>query len=403
MDTHKDQFPLEQQPFAIDQALLTSVVRQMVGSEAVEIIDHPHQHKIEDGAVGTVIRLTGIGRTQSKLVLWSVILKFVPAPGSDITKFIATSEDSTAFNYWRRELLLYSSDFFSNLPDGFAAPRCFHIDVQPDGYWLWLEEIKDKLGRPWPLVQYGIAARHLGYFNGQYLVKHEIPAFSWLASHQQHARSSEKRMLESKIWSQLPGLCEQHAIMHRGWPNRLLEDFHRLWLEREQFFQVLQTLPKILKHGDAGHRNLFARQREDGTVETVAIDWAYAGIGSVGEDLTQLVASTALWFGMSPTLLPELDQVAFEGYLQGLHDAGWRGNPKIVRLGYMAYTALHYGLSLTRPLELTALDEQKRFQTEKMFGHSIEEIVDNTAAVRHFVITCADEARKLMDSLPKYP
>ena len=158
-------------------------------------------------------------------------------------------------------------------------------------------------------------------------------------------------------------------------------------------------MPKTLKHGDTGHRNLFARSSDDGNIETVAIDWALTGISSIGEDLTPLVASTVLWFGLPPTQLTELDQVTFEGYLRGLKEAGWRGDPQAVRLGYTAYTALQFGLGLTRLPELLALDEPGRLRAEALMGRSIEEVIDNTVSVRQFIRDRADEARALMRKL----
>ena len=128
----------------------------------------------------------------------------------------------------------------------------------------------------------------------------------------------------------------------------------------------------------------------------MAIDWAFTGIASIGEDLASLVASTVMWFGLPPTQLNELEQVAFEGYLRGLKEAGWRGDRQADRLGYTAYTALQFGLSWTRFPELLALDEPGRLLVEKLMGHSIEEVADNTAAVRYFVVACANEARALM-------
>ena len=47
--------------------------------------------------------------------------------------------------------------------------------------WIWLEEVADTVGAPWPLARYGLAARHLGGFNGAYLVGRPVPAYPWLS------------------------------------------------------------------------------------------------------------------------------------------------------------------------------------------------------------------------------
>ena len=110
-----------------------------------------------------------------------------------------------------------------------------------------------------------------------------------------------------------------------------------------------------------------------------------------------LVLSSVLWFGVSPSQFGELDQLAFEGYLQGLHDAGWHGDPRAVRLGYLAIAALQFSFLLTTVPELRALDETGKRKMEGLMGRPLEEIADNTVAVRRIIVTCADEARALMD------
>ena len=51
--------------------------------------------------------------------------------------------------------------------------------------------------------------------------------------------------------------------------------------------------------------------------------------GALGEELAPLVAATVIF---DPTAhwecLPDLDDLAFNGYLDGLHDVGWRGDPR---------------------------------------------------------------------------
>ena len=398
MNEFSDQLTVEQRIQAIDDAALTSIVRQIMHSNTVEVLEWNYHPLAEGSTVGSVFRLQGTGRDHTGTRAWSVIIKFVPAPG-DATAFFQASQDQTNHIYWRREGLLYESNFFSDLPDGLTAPHCFQSEAFPNGDWLWLEDIEDMFARQWPMSHYAIAAQHLGRFNGQYLAGREIPDLSFLVSHPKRMRAMEKSILESDLWSRLPVLRDQHAILHRGWPAGLLEDFHRIWLDRTQFSQALDALPKTLKHGDPGHRNLFARPSDDGSIETVAIDWAFTGISSIGEDLASLVASTVMWFGLPPSQLTELERVAFEGYLHGLHEAGWHGDPQAVRLGYTAYTALQFGLSWARLPELLALDEPGRLLVEELMGHSIEEVADNTAAVRYFVVACANEARDLIRKL----
>ena len=40
----------------------------------------------------------------------------------------------------------------------------------------------------------------------------------------------------------------------------------------------------------------------------------------------------------------KLDQMVFDGYVEGLAEAGWHGDPRLVRLGYAASSALCFGI-----------------------------------------------------------
>ena len=57
--------------------------------------------------------------------------------------------------------------------------------------WLWLEDIRDDYNAPWPVEQYAITARHLGQFNGAYLVGQSFPEpwiiQNWLRKYVEHA------------------------------------------------------------------------------------------------------------------------------------------------------------------------------------------------------------------------
>src|SRR5919199_1631316 len=67
---------------------------------------------------------------------------------------------------WEWQTLSYQSF----LPGPLRAPRVLGIDEDEAGaVWLWLEEVSDLYAHRWPIEQYGLAARHLGAFNGAYL------------------------------------------------------------------------------------------------------------------------------------------------------------------------------------------------------------------------------------------
>jgi len=67
----------------------------------------------------------------------------------------------------------------------------------------------------------------------------------------------------------------------------------------------------------------------------------------VGEELAPLVAASVLFAGADPGALRELDACVFELYLEGLREAGWQGDTRLVRLGLALAAFLRYSMVLT--------------------------------------------------------
>src|SRR5262249_39765504 len=100
---------------------------------------------------------------------------------------------------------------------------------------------------------------------------------------------------------------------------RLLE----LWAARERLLAAIERLPRTFCHHDSWRLNLFVRPRAAGGEETVAIDWALAGVGALGEELGQFVAGSLMLDEVSDDVALRLPAVAWAGYLAGLADSGW--------------------------------------------------------------------------------
>jgi hypothetical protein len=157
---------------------------------------------------------------------------------------------------------------------------------------------------------------------------------------------------------------------------------------------------------DAFRRNLFARQGAGGAHEeqpggqTVAIDWAFTGIGAVGEEIVPLVAASLIFLEVERARGQELERMAMQGYLQGLRDAGWDGDPRLVHLGFATTAALRYSLGGMGEFIPAMLDESTHPMMEQVWGLSIGELVDRSAPAMERVGDGADRARELLDALP---
>ena len=80
----------------------------------------------------------------------------------------------------------------------------------------------------------------------------------------------------------------------------------------------------------------------------MAVDWAYAGHGAVGEELEQLVVASLYFFEHAGIAPHDLDAACFAGYVAGLREAGWAGDERLVRLGFTADAALRHTVGLVR-------------------------------------------------------
>ena len=380
----------------IQTDMLTQIVRKATQNDLMVLTDW-NITPIEAGATSSanVFRVYGTGNDQHNCIDWSLILKILKssAPSSQVGGTRATLVQKD-LGYWKRETHLFESDFFKDLPSGLAAPRCYKIEEMPSEDRIWMEDIVEDVPGDWSLEQYGQTARHLGRLNGLYLAERSIPDWPWLVVGGMRQMLARSRW--PKFWQNFKALSDQHDSVRHNFPDAVAQRVNAIWDEHEHFLQVLEALPKTVQHGDAGRKNTFARKQKNQQWETVLIDWGWAGVGAIGEDLAPVVTNPVLWFkGVLPEQLYQLDEIAFDGYLQGLRDVGWNQDPTLARLGYTIAVALRFGPRLLVP-EADALDEARRTWLEAIIGQPIERLISVMGGFRDYVIACADEARDLI-------
>lgn len=125
-----------------------------------------------------------------------------------------------------------------------------------------------------------------------------------------------------------------------AFPRPVSDEILRLWASHDALLATLDQLPRTFCQLDAYRPNLFLRRGAKGADQTVAIDWVFAGIGAIGEEIANLLAASLIWFEYDAAAARSLDEAVFAGYLDGLREAGWQGDPRLVRLGYTAACAL---------------------------------------------------------------
>jgi hypothetical protein len=374
---------------SIDNSILTPIVRRALDSDTVEVGEWDCQ-RLYGGASQAegVFRFSGMGHLRGETAPWSIVLKIVPP--------IPPVDDPSYSHYWKREALAYQSGLLDDLPGNLVAPRCFDVAERPSGRcWVWMEDVRDDIGPEWPLGHYGVVARHLGQFNGAYLTERLIPHCVWLS----HGLLREPVARNASVVDQLRESLDR-PLVGLAFPPDVAEGVFRLWAERHAFLDAIDRLPRTFAHLEAFRRNLFARLLKGGTYQTVAIDWFFVGIGVIGQEIAPLVSQSAFFrAGEVDTVdrVWELDATVCDGYLQGLRDAGWRGDGRTARLGYALVAPMRI-ISYLQPVLRSLVDENQRARTEMLFGHTLEDQAAWQAECFRFLLALADEARGLLDS-----
>jgi hypothetical protein len=263
----------------LDRADLIRPVRQVLGRVTAEVRDWrltTLSFQIAGDTTRGVYRLAGTAEDQGTAHPWSLLLKVLQGPRTASP----VRDDPQYWCYWKCEALVYQAGLLEDPPSGLLAPGCCGV-VAPAGpvAWIWLTEVGDLYGPTWPLAGYGRAARHLGGFNGAYLVGRPLPVYPWLSRDFLRSRLSSLgavlRLVEqAATWDQ--------PVVQAAFPVPVRARLLQLWAERARFLQARARLPQTLCHLDAWRGNLFAVPGAGGGAQTLAIDWAFVGLGAAG-------------------------------------------------------------------------------------------------------------------------
>ncbi|MDQ2742981.1 MAG: aminoglycoside phosphotransferase family protein [Chloroflexota bacterium] len=389
---------------ALDTAEVVEVARRALGSNTAHIVGwevSPLSYDRTTPSSSGVYRVAGTAIEGGQCLQWSVVLKVLQSPAGMTMPNGAViphdlPDDPGLFGYWKREALAQEAGILRRLPGGVAAPRCYGVTAPVDGMlWLWQEDVTEG-DLCWNLEQYRLAAQRLGRFNGAYLAGLTVPTYPWLAGGWLRswlalpATGMMARIKQSHAW--------ERPTVRRAFPASVAGRVDRLWQGQGTLLTALESLPQVLCHRDAFRPNLFIRSGRDGTDGVVAIDWAFVGPGPVGEEIAPLITMQPA--GGKEGFAPwRLEAPVFDAYLQGLDDAGWRGDPNLVRFGYAASAALRYILPTVTELSVDLCDERRWAEVEARRGMQFERAVEQQVALTEFLLDLADEATSLLKAL----
>ena len=278
---------------------------------------------------------------------WSVILKVLRHQTGRSPRW-QSGEDEDHWYYWRREALAYSSGLLAGLTTPLRAPRCYGVFDRPDGsVGLWLEDLRR--GAPaaaWPLDGYRSAAFALGTAQGRVTASGDLPTDRWLARHWLRRYVERRREfvshLDDRVAWRLP-LVADHLRPELG------EEVRKIWEDRERLLAIVEAASQTLCHLDLHPGNLFAANGE-----TVLIDWAFVGLGALGEDAGNLIFDALFDFFVPVERIQALAEAVVGGYLDGLEASGWEGDTSAVVRALHAAAAVKYFWILPAMLEAAA-------------------------------------------------
>jgi hypothetical protein len=378
-------------PLLIDASALTSPVRAALDDDGATVCDwrhEPYGHSLDDvyGTTRSIFRVCGTARTISGDAAWTMVLKIVAAPG--------TPADPPSPANGDREPLAYRSGLLEGL-SGVRAPRCYGVIDRPGGgYWLWLEDVVDAIGRQWPRERYLLAARHLGEFNATNArIVARADAYPWLSRSPLAGAAREMTPGVARIRDARGNPYVAEAISPEA-ADALLSLVGNLdgWLAR------LDGMPQTICHWDAHRANLISSRSPQGMTETVAIDWAGIGFGPFGAETSKLLSQTVNFYGMREDALPALDAELFEHYVDGLRSAGWRGDTQVVRFGHTAASAVRLVVRTATALEL-AFNPQARAGFERASKLPFATLAAKFRATLPYYLSLAAEAGRLAGEL----
>jgi Phosphotransferase enzyme family len=377
----------------IDDATWQRLVGALLCSENAEIISrHNDEIFVGVGAGNHLYRVTGSAATGRRgPVDWTVVIKMLSVDESD---FQSISTSQTSWDYWKREWHVYQSAWQQHLAGPLQAPRCIAAgetltETDEELAWIAMEDLHALDHRPWRAAHFRDVARHLGIFNGEYLVDEPLPTDPWLSRDWLQGWTEQA----GPVMELLPTAAD-HPVAGQVFTRDMIEDLIQLWDQRQKLYEALDQLPRTLCHNDLFPRNLFVSGIDHPDL-SVAIDWAFCGPAPVGQELTPLVAATEIFMESRPERWEDLERDCLDGYAEGLRQAGWDATDEVL-VGYLLSTVLRFGIGSVPPLLNLTLTPPKHDFTERVFGCTHDETVANAAAFLQFQQRRIHQARALL-------
>ena len=237
----------------------------------------------------------------------------------------AASTDPRHWNYWRRELEVYRDDELrEQLADAGLVLPAAQTEDQRDGAVLLMEDIDGTPGTRFSLAEHAALARACGRWQARPASERPWTSTGFLRDYSTTRAVPWHLMTDDAAW--------QQPLIRETWPAGLREAWTGLLVHRDALLDLVASLPRARCHLDFWVSNVI--QRPSG--ELALFDWSFLGDGALGEDIGNYIPDAVFDLFWPVERLPELAETCVANYLDGLYEAGWRGDPDDVRLAVMA-------------------------------------------------------------------
>jgi hypothetical protein len=319
------------------------------------------------------------------------VRKVLLPPGAAPSRaaYWAASDRPDHWNWWRRELVAYERRAVEAWAEpGLDMPELLDVVAAPDGaIELWLEDVAGEPGQCWRLEHHARAACALGRAQARTAGGGAWQEWDWLS--RGFIRDyAESKPVDETVWTDEAAWEHELVVPHLA---PLREALTRLHVERHRWYALLARLPRTLCHLDVWPTNLIARP--DG--RTVLLDWSFVGDGALGEDPGNLIPDSVFDLFVPGERIAELDRTVTGEYLAGLSEAGWEGDPRLVRLAICASGVKYHWLA--------AYMVRRAGRPQRQYGGAPTEEAEERYRQRGLALShlCAmvDEARALARAL----
>jgi hypothetical protein len=297
---------------------LSPIVRAIAGGE----LEGAWETKAIGNGIGLgtigIFRLSGRSRQASgSAEPWTAILKIV-----DVEK------EHTGL----REYELAQSSDFQSIIEGLRPAKCFGTQERSDAErWIWTEDLAGGVQPPWTLDQYLYVARDVGVFHGRSLL--EMPAGDW-----DYLGIYGAVMRGPFFLAALDNLenTASHELSGQIFGTTSVDAIKSVFAEFNEVGRALRNITTVFAHNDCHADNLYPIETDGVLIESVAIDWATAGLGPIGEDVGNLSGVGALWFSIDVDDFEGYEKAIFDRYIEGAESVAGSINIDHARTGYLA-------------------------------------------------------------------